>query len=362
VGYVTFLLDLTAMAEGTIRHVEGSLKFRPDPQTRPANAFAWKVTRDSNGIVAVRALRDKRLVLIAHAKFTTTKLVDREQNGNEPTMHQWHSVEECIRMALAERVDKGGDDDVISEPIDTSEMKGMKESGPSYVEAVATEIRRDKQRKHARQNQGPLVLGGLAVMVVASAGVYFAVGRSAKRSMSSTASPTPAAVPAPTPEPVSAPTSIPEEVTTPVARTETLDDAFAAARDTLVPDQAMSTAGLDTLASYPLRWRDVDVASQTTLAKVEKDPSAEQGKRVCAEGTIERITKKELGSRAHFTGALVTSSGDRVVFLAAGSTGELVKRDRAKLCGVVTGTSDGATAVFGMFDLPENRNPVVEKP
>ena len=341
---MTFLLDLSAMAEGTIRYVKGSLKYRPDPQTRPANAFAWKVTRDSNGVVAVRALRDKRLVLIAHAKFLTTKLVDREQSGSEPTVHQWHSVEECLRIAIAERASEGGDDDVISEPIDPSEMKRMEASGPSYSEAIAREVRDEKQRKIRKQNDGGRVLVTVGVVILASIGVYFGVRRSATKRAAAT-TPAPFAVPAPIAAP---PVEPPVQPPTPAS----LADVIAA-----TPDLA-----IDKLAAYPLRWSDVDVASQTTLAKVEKDPKAEQGKRVCAEGQLEKITKAELASRTHYTGTLVTKDGDRVAFVVGGTTGELVKRDTAKLCGVVTGVTDGATAVFGMFDLPENRNPVVEKP
>ena len=50
-----------------------------------------------------------------------------------------------------------------------------------------------------------------------------------------------------------------------------------------------------------------------------------------------------------------------MTFLVGGTTGQLVKRSAVTLCGVVTGFADGAVALEGLFDLPENRNPIVEK-
>lgn len=109
-----------------------------------------------------------------------------------------------------------------------------------------------------------------------------------------------------------------------------------------------------------LRWSDVDVA-ETTVAKVQKDADAERGKRLCGDGEIERITRRDVEQRKAFVGRLVLADGDALAFVAVGTTGELVKRDHAKLCGVVTGTSGNDVAVVGMFDLPENRTPQVEQ-
>lgn len=338
--YTTFLLDLTA--EGSVQHVPGTLKYRPDKSTVPKNAFAWKVTVDSNGVVAIRALRDQTLVVIAHGMYTT-KLVDRRQRGSEPTPQQWWLVNEGIGLAMHQAQNHELPDEVFSEPIAERDVYEMKEAGPSYGQRVANEVRRERDRKKRR----PIVFAGLAVVIVASIVVYLAAGRSAKKASSSTPR---ATEPIARPEPPALPTP-PAPPTEPAARATTLDDVIAATPDL--------DAGK--LASHRVRWSEVDVPSQTSLAKVEKDPAAEKGKRVCAEGTIDRITKKDLAGRPHFEGALLTQDGDRVVFVASGSTGELVKRDRAKLCGVVTGTVEGSTAVFGMFDLPENRNPTVEK-
>lgn len=372
-AYVTFLLDL--LAKGTIRWHAGTLKFRPDPEGIPVNAFAWKITCDSNGVVVVRALRNKRLRVIALATWSNS-LKNREQLDSEPTTYQWHSVQESIRMALAERAALDVEADAISEPLTDADRRGMKTSDLRVREHVNREVR-DRNDENDRESRGRpprfprRVIAVVGVAILAGAGVY--VVRRAKETTSSrrastsyttstdhtTSSPPPAAIPS---TPTRAAPSRREDIATRVARFDNLDDAFAAVKPALDPEHASTSAGLDTLASYPLRWRDVDVASQTTLAKVEKDPAAEMGKRVCPEGTIERITKKKLGGRTHFAGALVTREGDRVTFVAAGATGELVKREGARLCGIVTGTTDGATVLFGMFDLPENRNPVLEKP
>ena len=116
------------------------------------------------------------------------------------------------------------------------------------------------------------------------------------------------------------------------------------------------------LAYYAVRWSEVDVASQTTIEQVEKEPTEETGKRLCVEGELDSITRNDLAGRKHYTGALTTAQGDRVEIVVSGSSGTLVKRQHARVCGVVMGATDGAATVYGMFDLPENRNPVVEKP
>ena len=142
--YTTFLLDLTA--EGTVRHVPGTLKYRPDRSTVPKNAFAWKVTCDSDGVVAIRARRDQKLVLIAHAKYTT-KLVDRKQSGSEPTPQQWWVVNEGIGLAMHQSQNHKLDPTPVSEPIDSSELVDMKEAGPSYAQMIVREKKEDRRRR-----------------------------------------------------------------------------------------------------------------------------------------------------------------------------------------------------------------------
>jgi hypothetical protein len=371
VVYTTFLLDLTS--QGSVQHVPGSLKYRPDKSTVPKNAFAWKITVDSNGVVAIRALRDQKLVVIAHGKYAT-KLTDRKQNGSEPTPQQWWAVNEAIGLAMHQAQNHEIPDEEFSEPIEPRDLHQMKDAGPSYAQQIAREKKEDRRRRgladrdprdddpewrgwQRKRPDGKKVLIGLAVVIVASIGVYFAVGRSARtQRAAATSSPAPAPEPAvaPTPEPAIAPPPAPEP-TEPMPST---------AGPTSLAQAIITNPNYDVekLANYKVRWTDVDVPARTTLGKVEKDPTAERGKPLCVDGTIDRIVKKDVGGRPHFEGALITKEGDRVFFLAGGSTGELVKRDAAKLCGIVIGTIDSSTSVFGMFDLPENRNPVLEAP
>ena len=56
-----------------------------------------------------------------------------------------------------------------------------------------------------------------------------------------------------------------------------------------------------------------------------------------------------------------STEGDAIVFLAVGSTGTLVRRDTGTFCGVVLGKYRDSVRLLGMFDLPENRAPAVER-
>jgi hypothetical protein len=94
---------------------------------------------------------------------------------------------------------------------------------------------------------------------------------------------------------------------------------------------------------------------------VQKDPDAERGKRMCAEGVIEKIERMDVDRRKVFVGRLRQADGDTIAFTALGTTGDLIKRASAKFCGAVTGTTGDAVAIVGLFDLPENRSPLVEQ-
>ncbi|HVV86226.1 MAG TPA: hypothetical protein VHE35_24390, partial [Kofleriaceae bacterium] len=147
-----------------------------------------------------------------------------------------------------------------------------------------------------------------------------------------------------------------------IAAAPDLAGAMALARPSI---EAVSAGdypdGAELLAHARVRWSDVGVPDETTTAKVEKDPAAEQGKHLCVDGVLVYITRRKLDGRPFYVGSLTTTTGDRVTFLAAGSSGDLYKRDRARLCGVVTGATSGDTSMFGMFDLPDNRHPPVEE-
>lgn len=102
-----------------------------------------------------------------------------------------------------------------------------------------------------------------------------------------------------------------------------------------------------------LAWADVATGTETTVPRVLKDPDRERDRRLCVTGTVVEIARHE--RRPVHVGALRTGDADEVRFVALGSTGTLVKRSAAVLCGVAAGKLDGAPVIVGMFDLPENR-------
>jgi hypothetical protein len=120
-------------------------------------------------------------------------------------------------------------------------------------------------------------------------------------------------------------------------------------------------------ASTHLRWQDVEVGkNETSFALVRKDSEEARGKRMCTSGNLVQIEKEGTGATKAYSGLLINDYGNIFSFYVAGSTGELVARSRARLCGVVIGTYDypnsaggegHAVALVGMFDLPENRKP-----
>ncbi len=173
--------------------------------------------------------------------------------------------------------------------------------------------------------------------------------------------PAPAAVPAPI-SPRPAPPPPPESPATRVANAPTFEQAIALARPALTDSTDELGPGAQLLASYKkLRWADVDVAAETTLGRVEKDPALERGKRLCATGEIQRIARRDLDGRKVYVGQLRTADGDEVAFVAVGTTGDLVKRNTATLCGAVLGMSGPAVSILGMFKLDENQLPLVEQ-
>jgi hypothetical protein len=113
-----------------------------------------------------------------------------------------------------------------------------------------------------------------------------------------------------------------------------------------------------------LDWNSLSGLPETSRAKVMKDPEPERGKRLCASGTIIEIHNDRSSGRSIYSGGINTASFDIVRFYAVKSTGDLVEKSIARICGVVTGTEtysnsaggvSHAVLVVGMFDLPENR-------
>jgi hypothetical protein len=130
-----------------------------------------------------------------------------------------------------------------------------------------------------------------------------------------------------------------------------------------VDDLSTGAAMLAIWAAANMRWSDIAVPeNETSIGLVKKDSSTTRGKRMCIWGTIIQIAKENDAPKI-FRGNLVTAGRDFVNFLAVGSTGELVERSSARICGVVTGAyayanvAGGQTQsvqIVGMFELPEN--------
>lgn len=114
-----------------------------------------------------------------------------------------------------------------------------------------------------------------------------------------------------------------------------------------------------------LKWNDVFIQKdETTFAQVMKDPDEERGRRACFSGSIISIETVKVDMGKFYSGLLMTGARNVVSFYAVKSTGNLVERSPARICGFVTGkdsysNSGGGTThsvrVVGIFDLPENK-------
>ena len=164
-------------------------------------------------------------------------------------------------------------------------------------------------------------------------------------------------------EPAAPVAPVPESPEVRVAKAASFEEAIAIARPALVDTLDDLGEGAQLLAGYAvakLTWAEVAVQPETTLDRIEKDPGAERGKRLCATGQIVRITPHELGARRVHVGRLRTDTV-QIAFVAIGTRGSLVKNDTATFCGAVLGKSGTAVSILGMFDFEENRRPLVEQ-
>lgn len=333
-GFCAFLLDIR---DGSV--VDGSVRFAPDPTLVPERVFVWEVTREGSTV----RVEDRDGDRLATAIWSRG-LGDTAQSGSIPTDAQW----EMVRTAL-HRISEIPDEDRTS--------TRASEKRPDR-DRRAAEKRSTASRAAPRRNRIVFPIVGAAAVVVAAIVVVAFVADGADEPTTPGAS-TPIAT-APQPQPRRAP-SPPPPPTPPAPAPMTKEARIAAAPDLIAAiDEAGAQPAM--LAYYPVRWSELDMPPTTTIEQVEKEPGEELGKRLCVEGTLERITRADVAGRRHYEAALVTTQGDRVELVISGSAGTLVKRQAARVCGVVIGATEGAATIFGMFDLPENRNPVVERP
>lgn len=165
----------------------------------------------------------------------------------------------------------------------------------------------------------------------------------------------------------------------PVPKIDTLTEAVAFFRPRMF-DQfdapSDGTVGLAKWAADHLKWSDVEVVkNETGFGMIKKEPDDQVGKRMCASGRVIQIQRQKLSDSPAklYDGLLMVGGlgGDLIQFWVAGSSGEIVEKSEARICGVVTGRFDytnsaggtgHAVSVVGMFDLPENKPPPASKP
>ena len=184
-----------------------------------------------------------------------------------------------------------------------------------------------------------------------------------------TATADPAASAAPVPVAAPAPTKSPQEVLTEkIGTATTLEQALTLAKPIMGDSSNETDVGAKLLALWAMnhmKWSDVGVAEdETSHALARKDSDEARGKRLCTTGTVIQIESLKSATGKYFTGLTMTGAGNIFHFTAVGSSGTLVARSSARLCGVVTGLYDysnsgggvgHAVELVGMFDLPENK-------
>lgn len=338
--YVTFLLDLAAERDN--RAIADTVRYAPDSVHVPRNAFVWKIVCDSNGTVSIRASAKGRPILIAAATLENGQIrARRQREPNVPTGPQWGFVAAALAAELA--IAGTADDAVVVEPITDDESRYLR----GAQDDIDTEFRYADQPPKSKKTATGLMPLGIAAAIVAVAMIVVPVVR---RAASRVNEPAPSPPPAP-PTPAAPP--VPVSLEAQVAAAPSFAAAIALAKGD--PSGAL-------LARYPkLTLAEVDVPAETSVGLVQKDAESERGKRMCAKGTIEGIQRTDVERRRVFVGRLRQDDGDVIAFTALGTTGDLIRRSKAKFCGAVIGTDGDAVVLVGMFDLAENRMPLVEQ-
>ncbi len=380
--YVTFLLDLAG--DGDNRAIRATVAYRRAPKLRPKDAFQWKVTCDIHGKIYVAGLVRGKARILASARWHAGVLAEHKQREpTTPTRYQWNLVEVALREELARRAamhdrsleppitrdqqveeDVGLDAELVEAPPEVLAPEVPYEPVRELDERKVRLAPRDWVADRWRTRMLAFGLGGavLAIGIIVVVVIMSVRPSVEERATAAKAiSPPPTPPPPPPPQP---PVVVDEPVEVRITKAATFTEAIALAKPAMVDTTEEMGGGKQQLASYAahkLRWADVDVGAETTVGRVLKDPELERGKRMCADGTIVTIERRDLQARRIYVGSLRLDDDDAVAFVAVGTTGDLVKRSAARFCGAVTGKAGSAVAMVGMFDLPENRTPLVEQ-
>lgn len=147
----------------------------------------------------------------------------------------------------------------------------------------------------------------------------------------------------------------------------TLNEAIDGYRSEMSDEHNALSEGARLLALWGLdkmSWKDLKTLTPTRSAKVMKNPDSERGKLICFSGTVVEISSQRIHDVELTTGGAADMQGNFYRFTNVRSSGEILERSGASMCGVVIGTmeysnSAGGTThavqLVGMFDLPENR-------
>lgn len=364
--YVTFLLDLAA--DGDNRAIRETVRYRRDLSLRPKNAFQWKITCDARCKVIVAAISGKKPGVIATASWHAGSLAEHKHlDPRRPTSYQWDLVEVALREELARRAaihDRSEESPVSDDQLveDLDHVEDQLSDRPPAAEWSRYELATaaDRAKRASRRRWVIGALGGGAALAILV--VVIAMGARSAPDLDDAehlASPVAAHATVPAAPEIDAPLA-PEPVEVRIAKATSFAEAITLAKPTMT-EVGGGAKLFVTYAAAKLRWADVDVPAETTVGHVLKDPEIERGKRLCTEGRVETIERRDLERRKIYIGSLRDADGDVISFVAVGTTGELVKRSQARFCGVVVGKADNAVAIVGMFDLPENRTPIVEQ-
>lgn len=344
--FLTFLMS--SQSGGILEH---TLSTSPSPR-RPEDLFQWKITSGTNGEVSVRGFHTGPPQLLGTAVWKDGKLTGFHQEQVQvPSDRKWIAIEETLVRELSKRTERGDPDDVnLNDDITRGERRRL-------YDRVATNWQRMGPRYDHKgvdryfMRRVAWVMGvGFVVLVAAIVIPMLVMTRSSSRSSSSNSRPTMR----------STPSQSSQSTTT---HAPSIEERVAAA-DTFAAAVALAKSdptGIALAHHANARWSDVSAPAETTIGHVQKDADAEYGKRMCAEGTIDRIERRDVGGHKRFVGKVVRSDGDVVEFVALGTTGELIRKSNATFCGVVVGKTGDAPVLVGLFDLPENRTPIVEQ-
>ena len=294
------------------------------------DAFTWFVRAAEDGVVTIHARYDNKVREIARARWSYGRLVERSAiRPGFPSDQQWKLVTTALGRVMRRAV----------------------EGAPLWRRVLAT----------IDPTSRPILLGAI-IMGLAMIGVVvmiFVVRT--KEPVATSTAPTPTPAPAPPPAPaVAPPPNTLAKLAASVAKSSSFSDVLDIARPLL--GDGLDNQGAWLVAHYTkLVWSDVANRDDTSVPLVLKDSERERGKRLCVTGKLSEIERADVEGHPVHVGALRTTDGDDVRFIALGSTGMLVKRSDGQLCGVATGKHDEAAVIVGLFDLPENRTPSVER-